>query len=155
MSINIQNYYAKHEEGTKFYELTTIRGDGSSVLIQRWGAISKYGQTKVTRYASSNGAEKEMHSIKHAKEKRGYSFGGYNSDNCHTGDQATDFFRNSIGHRFDVTTFVDEARRLLHITPAGLGPDGTVDTRGASDGAGVIDAKPLPELKRDEKWGSW
>lgn len=133
--------YAEHTGGTKFYEVIYAHSGTDSCLIQRWGALGKYGQVKHTYFTGDNlAASREASRIVAGKQKRGYEFTGSESKVVIDGLEISEAMRVWQGHSFNDDVY-HELTRLLD-SPEPTKPEA------------IVVSKPEP-VRDDELWGSW
>lgn len=137
--MKIKRWYGEHEGGTKFYEVICAQVGVESVVIQRWGPIGKFGQTKHTTYGRGIG-ESQAAVVVNGKIKRGYRF----TDEIANVDNGAQI--GAYLQRVHNTVSRDFQRLMLELLEI-AGPDDTFATPAKRE--------PEPELARNEHWGSW
>jgi predicted DNA-binding WGR domain protein len=134
--MRIKRWYAVHDGGTKFYEVLFGRYETSTVVVQRWGAISSFGQVKVSTY----GPNGEMEAVKvvNAKSKRGYTF---------------KMDEQIVENDGQLEAYLVRTQKLVH-NDVKWGLQQVLDAEQAS-GSRVSAVPKGPEPTRNEFWGSW
>lgn len=154
MLARVKSWFARHESGTKFYQVYAISMEGADTccIVTHWGPYSPggttlpsaSGQSKVT-WVKSSALEWEASRAMNLKKGRGYNF----SPNL-----GEDFSSPEAFESFLKMTF--KRPHALEMSVTLCVPSGAV---GESDLEYLFSKRPPSsepeESSRSEEWGSW